>query len=70
MSSWTDYVMSVFHENKKKNSNFTFKDALQEASRRRKSGKQATKSANVAKKGKKSKTSKKNKKSSGTRRRK
>lgn len=35
MSAWTDFVSKVYHENHKKNPNYSFKDALKEASRRK-----------------------------------
>jgi hypothetical protein len=35
MSAWNDFVKKIYWENKKKNKNFQFKDALKEASRRK-----------------------------------
>ena len=35
MSAWNDFVKKIYWENKKKNKNFQFKDALREASRRK-----------------------------------
>jgi hypothetical protein len=35
MSAWNDFVTKIYWENKKKNKNFQFKDALKEASRRK-----------------------------------
>ncbi len=35
MSAWTNFVKKIYWENKKKNKNFQFKDALKEASRRK-----------------------------------
>ena len=32
MSAWNDFVKKIYWENKKKNKNFQFKDALKEAS--------------------------------------
>jgi hypothetical protein len=42
MSAWNDFVKKIYWENKKKNKNFQFKDALKEASRRK--GEMGTKS--------------------------
>ena len=35
MSAWNDFVKKIYWENKKKNKNFQFKDALKEASMRK-----------------------------------
>jgi hypothetical protein len=35
MSAWNDFVKKIYWENKKKNKNFQFKDALREASKRK-----------------------------------
>ena len=35
MSAWNDFVKKIYWENKKKNKNFQFKDALKEASSRK-----------------------------------
>ena len=51
MSAWNDFVKKIYWENKKKNKNFQFKDALKEASRRK--GEMGTKSNKVAMKGNK-----------------
>jgi hypothetical protein len=49
MSAWNDFVKKIYWENKKKNKNFQFKDALKEASRRK--GEMGTKSSMKSKKG-------------------
>ena len=56
MSAWNDFVKKIYWENKKKNKNFQFKDALKEASRRKgemgsssKSSKNASKSMKMGK---------------------
>ena len=52
MSAWNDFVKKIYWENKKKNKNFQFKDALKEASRRKgEMGKSGTQSNNKSKKG-------------------
>ncbi len=56
MSAWNDFVKKIYWENKKKNKNFQFKDALKEASRRKgEMGKSSTQSStqsnNKSKKG-------------------
>ena len=58
MSAWNDFVKKIYWENKKKNKDHQFKDALKEASRRKgemgtKSNKMATKSNKMATKSKK-----------------
>ncbi len=45
MSAWNDFVKKIYWENKKKNKNFQFKDALKQASIR-KSEMGTSKSAN------------------------
>ena len=35
MSAWNDFVKKIYWENKKKNKNFQFKDALKQASMRK-----------------------------------
>jgi hypothetical protein len=35
MSAWNDFVKKIYWENHKKNSNYSFKDALKEASKRK-----------------------------------
>lgn len=35
MSAWNDFVKKIYWENKKKNKNYQFKDALREASKRK-----------------------------------
>jgi hypothetical protein len=35
MSAWNDFVKKIYWENKKKNKNFQFKDALRQASKRK-----------------------------------
>ncbi len=49
MSAWNDFVKKIYWENKKKNKNFQFKDALKEASRRK--GEMGTQSSMKSKKG-------------------
>jgi len=51
MSAWNDFVKKIYWENKKKNKNFQFKDALKEASRRK--GEMGTKDNKTAMKSKK-----------------
>ena len=51
MSAWNDFVKKIYWENKKKNKNFQFKDALKEASRRK--GEMGTKGNKTAMKSKK-----------------
>ena len=71
MSAWNDFVKKIYWENKKKNKDFQFKDALKEASRRKgemgSSGTQSNKSMKT-KKGSKS-TRKGTRKRRGSRRR-
>jgi hypothetical protein len=47
MSAWNDFVKKIYWENKKKNKNFQFKDALKEASRRK--GEMGSSSKNASK---------------------
>jgi len=35
MSAWNDFVKKIYWENKKKNKNYQFKEALKEASKRK-----------------------------------
>jgi len=35
MSAWNDFVKKIYHEKKRQNPSFQFKDALKEASRRK-----------------------------------
>jgi hypothetical protein len=35
MSAWNDFVKKIYWENHKKNANYSFKDALKEASKRK-----------------------------------
>ena len=51
MSAWNDFVKKIYWENKKKNKNFQFKDALKEASKRK--GEMGTKSSKASMKSKK-----------------
>lgn len=51
MSAWNDFVKKIYWENKKKNKNFQFKDALKEASRRK--GEMGTKGNKASMKSKK-----------------
>lgn len=45
MSAWNDFVKKIYWENKKKNKNYQFKEALKEASKRKgEMGKSSTKS--------------------------
>jgi hypothetical protein len=46
MSAWNDFVKKIYWENKKKNKNFQFKDALKEASRRKGEMGSSSKSSN------------------------
>jgi hypothetical protein len=46
MSAWNDFVKKIYWENKKKNKNFQFKDALKEASRRKSEMGSSSKNAN------------------------
>ena len=53
MSAWNDFVKKIYWENKKKNKNFQFKDALREASRRKgEMGSSSSKSMKYMKMGK------------------
>ena len=51
MSAWNDFVKKIYWENKKKNKNYQFKDALKEASKRK--GEMGTKTNKVSMKGNK-----------------
>jgi hypothetical protein len=45
MSAWNDFVKKIYWENKKKNKDYQFKEALKEASKRKSEmGKSSTKS--------------------------
>jgi hypothetical protein len=72
MSAWNDFVKKIYWENKKKNKNFQFKDALREASRRKgemgsSSSKSSKSSKSMNKKSKKCCPCPKNRKSRKTR---
>ena len=71
MSAWNDFVKKIYWENKKKNKDFQFKDALKEASRRKgemgSSGTQSNKSMKTKKSSKS--TRKGTRKRRGSRRR-
>jgi len=70
MSAWNDFVKKIYWENKKKNKNFQFKDALKEASRRKgEMGTKSNKSVMKSKKCCKCPTKGTRKKRGGTRRR-
>jgi hypothetical protein len=56
MSAWNDFVKKIYWENKKKNKNFQFKDALREASRRK--GEMGSSSSSSSKSNKSSKMGK------------
>jgi hypothetical protein len=50
MSAWNDFVKKIYWENKKKNKDYQFKEALKEASKRKNEmGKSSTKSKNSGK---------------------
>jgi len=72
MSAWNDFVKKIYWENKKKNKNFQFKDALREASKRKgemgsSSSKSSKSSKSMNKKSKKCCPCPKNRKSRKTR---
>ena len=46
MSAWNDFVKKIYWENKKKNKNFQFKDALKQASTRKSEMGSSSKSSN------------------------
>jgi hypothetical protein len=58
MSAWNDFVKKIYWENKKKNKNFQFKDALREASRRKGEMGSSSKSMKSTKMGKSMKSKK------------
>ena len=69
MSAWNDFVKKIYHEGHNKDPNYSFKQALKDASRR-KSEMGSSAAAPAASKSKKMrKSSKRGKKSRGTRRR-
>jgi hypothetical protein len=69
MSAWTDFVSKVYHENHKKNPNYSFKDALKEASRRKgEMGSGVSKHAKGKKRGTKKRTMRRRKHASTRRR--
>ena len=53
-SAWNMFVKKIFHEGKKNNKTYSFKEALQDASRRK--GEMGTMSATSGKTSKKSRT--------------
>jgi hypothetical protein len=61
MSAWNDFVKKIYHEGHNKNPNYSFKQALQDASKRKgEMGSSAATSNKMIKKSRKSKKSKKN----------
>ena len=76
MTAWNDFVSKVYHEGHNKNPNYTFKQALMDASKRKGEMGKSSSSASVSKSKKSHKSSKKSKKCCkcpkrrGTRRRK
>ena len=69
MSAWNDFVKKIYHEGHNKNPNYSFKQALQDASKRKSEmGTSTTKTSKVSKKSSKSKKSKKSKKSNKNKR--
>ena len=68
MSAWNDFVKKIYHEGHNKDSNYSFKQALKDASRR-KSEMGSAKAVAAPKSKKMRKSSKKGRKSRGTRRR-
>jgi hypothetical protein len=62
MSSWIKDVTAYYHEQKKNNPNYKFKDALKDLSRKRKGQASATTPKTHRKKARKSKKSRKSKK--------
>jgi hypothetical protein len=74
MTAWNDFVKKIYHEGHNKDKSYSFKQALQDASKRK--GEMGSSSASSytsstskksKKKGKKSKSKKTGKKSGGTR---
>ncbi len=72
MSAWNDFVKKIYHEGHNKDSNYSFKQALQDASRRKgEMGNVSKKTSDVAmgSKTKKSRRSRKSRKNRRTKRR-
>jgi len=73
MTAWNDFVKKIYHEGHNKNKNYSFKQALQDASKRKGEMGSSSSSSSKVSKGKKSrkmsKKSMKNAKKGGTRRR-
>jgi hypothetical protein len=70
MSAWNDFVKKIYWENKKKNKNYQFKDALKEASKRKgEMGTKGNKTMMKSKKGCKCPTKGGTRKRRGTRKR-
>lgn len=74
MSAWNDFVKKIYHENHSKNKEYSFKNALSDASELKKQGKMdmglamgVTKSKKPTKTAKKSRKSRKNKKTKSRR---
>jgi hypothetical protein len=69
MSAWNDFVKKIYHEGHNKNPNYSFKQALQDASKRKSEmGASTTKTSKVSKKSSRSKKSKRSKKSNKNKR--
>lgn len=64
MSAWNDFVKKIYHEGHDKNPNYSFKQALQDASKR-KSEMGSSSSASVSNKKKTARKSKKSVKKGG-----
>jgi hypothetical protein len=73
MTAWNDFVKKIYHEGHDKNNNYSFKQALKDASKRKGEMGSSSSSSSKVSKGKKSrkmgKKSMKNAKKGGTRRR-
>jgi hypothetical protein len=73
MTAWNDFVKKIYHEGHNKNKNYSFKQALQDASKRKGEMGSSSSSSSKVSKGKKSrkmgKKSTKQSKKGGTRRR-
>jgi hypothetical protein len=73
MTAWNDFVKKIYHEGHNKNKNYSFKQALQDASKRKGEMGSSSSSSSKVSKGKKSrkmgKKSMKQSKKGGTRRR-
>ena len=67
MSAWNDFVKKIYWEGKKKNPNYEFKQALQDASKRKGEMGSATATAKGTKSKKSSRKSKKGGKKAGKR---